>query len=398
MQQCWRWFGPHDPVSLAHIGQAGATGVVSALQNHSSSEAWTLEELLPLRAQIAAAGLSWSVCESIPVADEIKLRSGDFRQKIGIWKDSLAAVAAAGVKIVNYNFMPVVDWTRTNLSFRLPAGGLALRFDMIDFVAYDIFVLARPNASADYDDDLVRAAKTRFGEMDENAGAVAALEKNIIAGLPGSDSAYSRREILSVISRFAGASRAMLKDNLCAFVKEIVPLAEELGVRLAIHPDDPPFSLFGLPRVVSTPGDLRDIFSADDSLANGLTLCTGSLGAHGGNDVLEMVREFAPRVHFAHLRNVRRENDGSFYETGHLKGDVPMAKIVFALLDEENRRSKEGRSDSNIALRSDHGHLIGDDIEKIKMGLRVNPGYSYIGRLKGLAELRGVMAAYHSAV
>lgn len=396
MQQSWRWFGPQDPISLAHIRQAGATGIVFALHNHSASKAWTLDELLPIKGQIEAAGLSWLVCESIPVPGEIKLRSADFRQKIGIFKDNMVAVAATGVKIINYNFMPVVDWTRTDLSFCLPSGALALRFDMIDFIAYDVFILARPNAAADYDDDLVRAAKTRFGEMDKDAED--ALEKIIIAGLPGGQSAYCRREILYELSRFKDIDSAILRQNLNAFLKEIIPLAEELGVRLAIHPDDPSFSLFGLPRVVSTPGDLRNIFAAEQSLANGLTLCTGSLGVRHDNDVLQMAREFAPRVHFAHLRNVRREKNGSFYETGHLEGDVAMAKIIFALLDEEKRRTRQGRNDTSIPLRSDHGHLVGDDIEKAETGQKVNPGYSYTGRLKGLGELRGVIAAYQSAV
>jgi mannonate dehydratase len=383
MKETWRWFGPQDPISLAQVKQAGATGIVTALHHMYRGEAWPLAEVMKRKAEIEAAGLEWSVVESIPVHNSIKLRSGDFRFYVDAWKDSLRAVAQAGVKVVCYNFMPVVDWTRTDLKWALPSTGYALRFDAIDFAAYDMFILARKNAEAQYDGRRVNAARTRFEDMPDARRMN--LERTIIAGLPGAEASYTREEFRRQVSEYEGVTEEDLRANLLAFLREIAPVAAELGLRLCIHPDDPPWSLFGLPRVMSTAEDVRAIFGAADVAANGLTFCVGSFGARADNDLEAMVREFAPRIHFAHLRQVRRDEDGSFYEAEHLDGSSDMVGVVRALLEEEARRRREGRADAEIPMRPDHGHLLADDIDK-----KTNPGYSYVGRLKGLAELRGV--------
>ena len=383
MKETWRWFGPQDPISLAQVKQAGATGIVTALHHMYRGEAWPLAEVMKRKAEIEAAGLEWSVVESIPVHNSIKLRSGDFRFYVDAWKDSLRAVAQAGVKVVCYNFMPVVDWTRTDLKWALPSTGYALRFDAIDFAAYDMFILARKNAEAQYDGRRVNAARTRFEDMPDARRMN--LERTIIAGLPGAEASYTREEFRRQVSEYEGVTEEDLRANLLAFLREIAPVAAELGLRLCIHPDDPPWSLFGLPRVMSTAEDVRAIFGAADVAANGLTFCVGSFGARADNDLEAMVREFAPRIHFAHLRQVQRDEDGSFYEAEHLDGSSDMVGVVRALLEEEARRRREGRADAEIPMRPDHGHLLADDIDK-----KTNPGYSYVGRLKGLAELRGV--------
>lgn len=394
MEQCWRWFGPEDPVTLAHVKQAGASGIVTALHHIYDGRPWTIDDVLDRKRRIEAEGLTWSVCESIPVPSEIKLRSGAYRDKIDAWKTSLTSLGRAGVKTVCYNFMPVVDWTRTDLLWRVPTGGYALRFDLPDFVAYDVHVLKRPNAAASYDGTLLAEAERRFASMSTEDQA--RLEKNIIAGLPGGEDSYSREGIARQIARFDGIGDDEMREHLFEFVAEIAPLAEDLGVRLGIHPDDPPFSLFGLPRVVSTAADLQALFTAVPSPANGVTLCSGSFGARSDNDLPTMAERFGSRVHFVHLRNVKREADGSFFEADHLDGDTDMVALVAALTREERRRKAEGRADSAIPMRPDHGHLLVDDVDKVEKGMRVNPGYSCIGRLKGLAELRGVMRAVDS--
>ena len=388
MKETWRWFGPDDPVTLDHAKQAGARGIVSALHHIYDGRAWSFDDAMARKRAIEAAGLSWDVCESIPVPSAIKLREGPFRREIDAWKDSLANLAKAGVSTVCYNFMPVVDWTRTDLKYPLPTTGFALRFDMPSFVAYDVFVLRRPGAEADYSADALEAARARLQRLDGEA--LAAIEKNVIGGLPARQAAYTREQFSRALSEFAALAPEDLRANLVAFVKEVAPAAEEVGARLAIHPDDPPFSLFGLPRVVSTAADFRALFEAAPSPANGMTLCAGSLGARADNDLVAMAQDFGPRVHFAHLRNVAREADGSFYEAEHLDGDTDMVALVRALLAEERRRRGQGRADAEIPMRPDHGHLIADDIGKE----RINPGYSCVGRLKGLAELRGVMRAF----
>jgi mannonate dehydratase len=384
VKETWRWFGPQDPVSLDHVKQAGATGVVSALHHLYRGEAWSLDEVLKRKTQIEAAGLDWSVVESIPVHNSIKLQTGPFRQFTDAWKDSLAAIARARVNIVCYNFMPVVDWTRTDLRWRLPSTGCALRFDVIDFAAYDLFLLQRTAAEQDYSAESIAAARARYDSMSEARRNE--LERTIIAGLPGAEASYTRTTLKNLLAEYAGLTAAELRAHLIAFLREVAPVAEELGARLAIHPDDPPWSLFGLPRVVSTAEDVRTILAGVDTAANGLTFCVGSYGARADNNLLAMVDEFASRIHFAHLRQVVREPDGSFCEAEHLRGSSDMVGVICALLREEARRKKQNSLDHEIPMRPDHGHLLADDISR-----EVNPGYSLVGRLKGLAELRGVM-------
>ena len=391
MKESWRWFGPDDPVLLHHIKQAGATGIVSALHHIYRGEAWPLEEVLKRRDQIVAAGFEWSVVESIPVHNSIKLRVGPHREFIGAWKDTLVAIGKAGVKVVCYNFMPVVDWTRTDLQWQLPTTGYALRFDAIDFAAYDIFILARKGAEVEYSAERMQAAKARFEAMPE--ARKKDLERTIIAGLPGAEASYNRETIRALISEYGTVTSEELRANLAAFLREVAPVAAELGLHLAIHPDDPPFSLFGLPRVVSTAEDIRAIVAACDIPSNGLTFCVGSFGARADNDLLALVREFGSRIHFVHLRQVQREADGSFHEAEHLDGSSDMVGVIRILLEEEARRRKSGRPDHEIPMRPDHGHLLADDI-----GKKVNPGYSLVGRLKGLAELRGVMRGLKAAL
>ena len=350
-----------------------------------------LDEVFKRRDEILAAGFVWSVVESIPIHNSIKLRSGPYADFIGAWKDTLAAIAKAGVEVICYNFMPVVDWTRTDLKWRLPTTGYALRFDAVDFAAYDLFILARKNAEADYSEDRTRAAHTRFDSMSD--ARKNDLEQTIIAGLPGAEASYNRETIRGLIAEYQGVTATELRNNLVAFLRELVPMAQQVGVRLAIHPDDPPWSLFGLPRVVSTAEDVRAIFAACDTLANGLTFCVGSFGARADNDLLAMAREFGARIHFVHLRQVTREPDGSFHEAEHLAGSSDMVGVIRAMMQEEARRRRVGRPDHEIPMRPDHGHLLADDI-----GKKVNPGYSLVGRLKGLAELRGVMQGLKYAV
>ena len=391
MKETWRWVGPNDPIPLDHIKQAGATGIVTALHHLYRGEPWPLDDVLKRRDEIVAAGFDWSVVESIPIHNSIKLRSGPYEHFVSAWKDSLAAVAQAGVAVVCYNFMPVVDWTRTDLRWRLPTTGYALRFDTVDFAAYDLFILERKGAGEEYSEERIRTAQARFNSMSE--ARKSDLERTIIAGLPGAEASYNRETIRSLIADYHGMTVDDLRSNLIAFQGEIVPVAQELGVRLAIHPDDPPWPLFGLPRVVSTAEDVRAIFSACDIPANGLTFCVGSFGARADNDLLAMAREFGARIHFAHLRQVTREPAGSFHEAEHLAGSSDMVGVIRVLLEEEARRRQMGRADHEISMRPDHGHLLADDV-----GKKVNPGYSLVGRLKGLAELRGVMQGLKHAI
>jgi mannonate dehydratase len=391
MKETWRWFGPDDPVPLNQIKQAGATGIVSALHQLYRGEAWPLEEVSKRRDEILAAGFVWSVVESIPIHNSIKLRSGPCGHFVGAWKDTLVAVAKAGVEVICYNFMPVVDWTRTDLKWRMPTTGYALRFDTVDFAAYDLFILERKGAEADYSEDRLRAAHACFNSMSEVRKND--LENTIIAGLPGAEASYNRETIRKLIAEYQGVTAAELRTNLVAFLREVVPVAQETGVRLAIHPDDPPWSLFGLPRVVSTAEDVRAILAACDTLANGLTFCVGSFGARADNDLLAMAREFGTRIHFVHLRQVTREPDGSFHEAEHLAGSSDMVGVIRAMMEEEAHRRRSGLPDHEIPMRPDHGHLLADDI-----GKKVNPGYSLVGRLKGLAELRGVMHGLKYAI
>ncbi len=384
MKETWRWFGPQDPVSLDRVRQSGATGVVTALHHLYRGEAWPIDEVLKRKAEIEAAGLTWSVVESIPIHNSIKLQSGPFRQFTDAWKNSLSAIAKAGVKIVCYNFMPVVDWTRTDLRWRLPSTGYALRFDVTDFVAYDLFILQRTDAERDYAEECIASARARYDAM--SADRRNELEQTIIAGLPGAEGSYDRATLRELINQYKNVTASELRGHLISFLHEVVPVAEELGVRLAIHPDDPPWPLFGLPRVVSTAEDVRSILAGVDTAANGLTFCVGSYGSRADNNLISMVNEFSSRIHFVHLRQVMREADGSFYEAEHLHGSSDMVGVISAVLKEEARRRKQNRLDCEIPMRPDHGHLLADDI-----GRKVNPGYSLVGRLRGLAELRGVV-------
>ncbi len=383
MQETWRWFGPNDSVTLENVLQAGASGVVSSLHEIPTGKAWQLPVILERKACIEKAGLKWSVVESVPLHNDIKTRSNDYKRYIENYKESIRNVGKAGIKTVCYNFMPVVDWTRTNLMYELPNKAHALRFEMSDFAAYDVYILKRDGAEEDYDPAILLKAKKRFDAMSEEEQVL--LEKNIIAGLPGGEGSYGRQEILSAISEFIQLGTEKFRVNLFQFLREIIPVAEEVGVNMCIHPDDPPFSLFGLPRVVSTAMDVRAIFDAVPSRSNGLTLCAGSFGARGDNNLVEMAKEFGPKIHFAHLRNIRREEDGSFFESDHLDGDNDMLGLIKALLAEEKRRSMEGNPES-IVMRPDHGHLLSDEADQTE----INPGYSFAGRMKGLAELRGI--------
>jgi mannonate dehydratase len=384
MKQTWRWFGPDDLVLLPHIRQAGATGIVTALHHMNRGQAWTDDEVQKRKGQIEAQGLTWDVVESIAVPENIKTRTGNFRELIENYKSSIRAVGRAGIKTVCYNFMAITDWTRTDLMWPLANGGSALRFDMVDFCAYDVLILKRRHAEADHPASRVAEARKRLAIWPESK--LAELERNLIDWVPARETIYDRASFTKQLDAYSRINLEGLRQNLFEFVREITPAAEESRVQLAIHPDDPPFPLFGLPRVNSTAEDTRKLLKAVDTPANGMTLCTGSYGANPDNDLVAMAKEFAPCIHFAHLRNTTHEPDGSFYEAEHLDGDTDMVSVVAALLTEETRRKNDGRADAEIPMRPDHGHLIVDDI-----GKKVNPGYSCIGRLKGLAELRGVM-------
>lgn len=359
MQQTWRWFGPDDPVSLENIVQAGATGVVSSLHHVPTGDAWPRAEIEQRKAQIEAAGLSWDVVESIPLHNLLKTRGGNYRELLENYKESVRNVGAAGVEVVCYNFMPVVDWTRTNLDYALPNASRALRFEMTDFAAYDVHILQRENAAADYDPAVLARAEARLAQMSETEKTL--LEENIIAGLPGGEGSYDRAGVRDAIAEFIALGTQGMRENLFAFLREVIPVAKEAGVRMCIHPDDPPFSLFGLPRVVSTADDARALMAEVPSINNGLTLCAGSFGARADNDLIAMVREFGPQIHFVHLRNIVREADGSFYESEHLDGDNDMVGLIGALLDEEQSRRDAGREDA-IPMRPDHGHALGSTL------------------------------------
>ena len=381
MIETWRWFGPGDSITLEKIRQAGATGIVTSLHDVPTGEAWPLETIKSRKAMIEDAGMQWDVIESIPVHNDIKSRTGNYRELIENYKTSVRNAGAAGVTTVCYNFMPVVDWTRTNLTYQLPDKSYALRFEYSDFAAYDVFVMQRQGAENDYSSDMLNKAKARFDAMSDAEREM--LEKNIIAGLPGGEGSYNREGIRDTIQQFIDLGEDGLRASLFEFLEAVIPVAEEAGVKMCIHPDDPPFSLFGLPRVVSTQQDARKILEAVPSPANGLTMCAGSYGARGDNDLIAMVNEFAERIYFVHLRNVKREDDGSFYEAAHLDGDTDMVGLVQALLKCESSLGCQ------IPMRPDHGHTLSDEQGKADL----KPGYSYLGRLKGLAELRGLICA-----
>lgn len=389
MRHTWRWFGPVDRVSVQDAAQAGAVGIVSALHHIPTGDVWPVEEIAKRQAEIRAGGLYWDVVESVPVSESIKTQTGAWREHITNWQESLRRLSAAGIKTVCYNFMPVLDWTRTDLRWGARHGAKAMRFDRIDFVAFDIHLLQRPGAAEDYDAETCEQAKQRFdGMTDERKQS---LSRNIGAGLPGSADGYSLPQLREHLLTYAGIDRDKLQRHLVDFLTEVTPVAEQVGINICAHPDDPPWALLGLPRILSTAEDYAHMLDKVDSPANGMTFCTGSLGAFSGNDLPAMVRQFASRIHFVHLRNVRRQEDRtpcSFYEDEHLEGDTDMVAVIAELLSEEKRRRAAGRADHEIPMRPDHGQEILDDLTR-----GAQPGYPAIGRLKGLAELRGIERA-----
>lgn len=384
-EQTWRWFGPDDPITLQDIRQAGATGIVTALHHLPNGAVWTPDEIQRRKNTIENGGLRWSVIESIPVHEDIKRRTGDYKKYIAHYQSSLRNAAACGIPVVCYNFMPVLDWTRTDLAWVLDDGSEALRFDMVEIAAFDVHILKRKNAAQDYNDAVLSRAAEWFAHSDETARN--RLVKNIIAGLPGSEESYTVDTFRQHLDTYAGIDADTLRGHLIEFVRAIAPVAEEAGIRLAIHPDDPPFTMFGLPRVVSTAADAETLFAACDVPANGLCFCTGSFGARPDNDLPAMMRQLGHRVHFLHFRSVQLEPDGSFYEANHLEGSAQMARVMQATIEEQQRRRSAGRSDLAIPYRPDHGHrMLGD----LRSKRRSNPGYSLYGRMRGLAELRGL--------
>lgn len=392
LEQTWRWYGPKDPVTLSDVRQAGATGIVTALHEIPNGEVWGLE-LIEKRKRFIEwddsrdipkkRGLNWSVIESIPVHEAIKQGKPERDLFIDNYIESLVNVGKAGIPVVCYNFMPVVDWTRTDLAYELGDGARALKFDMVDFIAFDVFLLRRPGAEKAYSYELVEQAKQRFESMNREQRYM--LQKTIIAGLPGAEESYTLEEFQAKLDEYLDIDDNSYRENLAYFLEKVGPEAEKAGVKLAIHPDDPPFSLFGLPRVVSNESDLEFLLGVYDSIYNGFTMCTGSYGVRADNDLVGMVERFGAKLNFAHLRSTQRSLDGSFHEASHLRGDVDMYGVMLAILKEQRKRQAVYRPDDVIPMRADHGHTILDDLNK-----KTNPGYSAIGLLRGLAELRGL--------
>lgn len=383
LEQTWRWFGPDDPVKLSDVRQTGATGIVTALHHIPPGNLWPRDEILKRKDLIEMEGLTWSIVESVAVHETIKTRSGDYKIYLENYKQTLQNLGECGIRTVCYNFMPVLDWTRTHLKYTLADGSWTLRFDMIAYIAFDVFILKRKDAEKDYLPAQLSEAKTYYEQL--NDISIKALQKVILMGLPGTVNDFSLDDFKTALCAYEGIDKSTLKANYYAFLQEIIPVAEKVKVKMAIHPDDPPMPIFGLPRIVSNEEDLEQLLKAVDSSYNGITFCTGSFSAGSNNDVEAMVKKFARRINFVHLRNVVKENNGSFFEGNHLSGDVEMYTVMCTLLEEQRRRVSQGGITSGIPIRPDHGHQMLDDLNK-----KTYPGYSAIGRLRGLAELRGL--------